>query len=460
MSDESAPAAAPAFVAREVPGDTNANPMPPVQTGERASLDTMREHLAAKNRQAADGGGRPGTVGQRIASFDQQYQDQSKATPKAPKEPPRNKQFAKPEPGVDPSARAEPPAPQEDPNAPPAEPDQLAPPGENAEPEAPENLQDQDALARYREWESSDMFPDEMLSKLHEVKVNGRPMFVDGKELRQGYMRGGDYRRQFGEAKQTMERAQQYEQSMRQHWESIRDPAAMLDVFEREGYGDTLLQVAREIGRRELKNRGIVHAAGRAAMEQYGVADAHDIRVQEAMRAAENGLRGMQQVEIERRKLAQERQRFEAAQARVNQVAKVTELQAGYEKQLATVRTIAFKAQGITDNAANRQAFARHMMGVSQTQGFDPQVGITRDMGLAAAQDLRDELESMHSRAGEEQKQMDARAAAAAARRGQPLPPGRMGAGGGKPLGGPQAQRGTLAELEAMVRKQRMGDPR
>ena len=125
-------------------------------------------------------------------------------------------------------------------------------------------------------------------SKLHELKANGVTRYVDTKELKQGYIRGVDYRRFHAEAQAVSQQHQRYQQSMQQHFEQIRDPGQMLEIYERNGFGDTLYQVATLIAERDREDRGMVRAAGIDIMQRKGINDPNHREVVDAMKRAES----------------------------------------------------------------------------------------------------------------------------------------------------------------------------
>src|SRR5882672_2649488 len=293
------------------PGQGAGVPMPTVTTPERGSLGDMREHFARKNAEAeqrgsqrqqqpANGNARPQTTSSRIGEFSRQLEAKQEAPTGI------GEQRQTPANDVnDPELPEGSELPEGDEQQQPVE-------GETETDQAQAELADAEALTKFREWSNSDLFPDEMADKwLHELKVAGRVQYVDTKELRQGYMRGGDARRMYSEAQQVQQQAQSYTQSMNQHFQAVRDPEQMLEIYERNGYGETLEKVARLIAERVSSTRRVVRAAGLAAMEQYGTNDSNDHRVRAAMEATERELKRSRAVDVEQRRLAFERSQFD-----------------------------------------------------------------------------------------------------------------------------------------------------
>lgn len=330
--------------------------------------------------------------------------------------------------------------------------------------EEPTALDDLAALNKFREWETSDMFPEELNDKLHEVKVNGQLRYVDTNELRQGYMRGGDYRRFYQEAQQHMQQAQQVQQSMRQHFEQVRDPKTMLELYERNGYGDTLLQVAHMIADRERGNMRIVRAAMTAEMQRLGVQDDRDHRIQQVKTDTEARIKKMNEAENLARRTEFDKQQLQQEKDAREKQSRMQENQALYERQLNQLRPNAFKAYGLKDTEGNRAALARHIGNVIAVHGFEGNV--TRALVMEAAADLRDELDQrMAAEQGqggamspEDWKRASLHQKGEVQRNtGRVLPPNRAGLGGGKPLGNLGGkQRGTVRDLETMVRNNRL----
>ena len=438
------------------PGQGAGVPMPTVTTPERGSLGDMREHFARMNadaqQQPANGNAaRPQTTSSRIGEFSRQLEAKQEAPTGIgeQRQTPANDV-------IDPELPEGSELPEGD------EQQQLAPEESETE-QAQAELADAEALTKFREWQNSDLFPDEMADKwLHELKVAGRVQYVDTKELRQGYMRGGDARRMYSEAQQVQQQAQSYTQSMNQHFQAVRDPEQMLEIYERNGYGETLEKVARLIAERVSSTRRVVRAAGLAAMEQYGTQDPNDHRVRAAMEATERELKRSRAVDVEQRRLAFERSQFDQSRTQTQTQQETAQHLAQYERQLNQLRPNAFRAYGIKDSASHRQALARHLGNVIATRGFGGD--ITRELVMEAASDLKEELEDrIAAEQGAGQPGMtpaQQRAAAQSQARqaqGRPLPPGRLGMGGGKPMNGEGAKRGSLRDLEAMVQKSRTG---
>lgn len=332
--------------------------------------------------------------------------------------------------------------------------------------EALSALSDAEIVAKYREWESSDLAPEEIFAdKLHAVKIRGQERYVDYNELRSGYMRHGDYQARGAELKQREQRIEQSEQSYKQHFEAIRDPEQFLEIYERNGYGDTIEKVAERVAERRVEHRNLVRAAGRAMAEklgfthqqiQAGEADNHR-NVVEAMQAADTRLRQARSLEIENRKLAGERERFNEAQKQQKHQQEVQKYHQQYENQLNQLRPGSMKAHGLQDTPQNRAGFVRHLKQVIELEGLGEN-GITRAQTMSAARALREEKED--ERAGENQIGMSARevlARAQAEARRAALPPNRTGTGGGKPMGNPQAAAMRPSDFEKQRRAGTLG---
>lgn len=446
------------------PGQGPGEPMPSVNTTERAGLDNMRDMLARKN-QEADGRGQqrqapPAQSARgRAAEFSERLErsQQAPTLPGEKRSEPEPIKGAPDKPPARPESQATKPGSQGGPQVDGEsevgdELDELAGDADLLEQTDPQAaLSDAEMLARAKEWQSGDLFPDELLDKLHPVKINGREQYVDGKELRQGYMRGGDYRRQFAEAQQVHQRAQQTEQYYQHHFEAIRpnQPAAaenMLEIYERNGYGETLEKVAVLIAKRRREVNRIAQGAGYAAMHEYGTQDENDHRVMQAMEAARNRLKAAYAVETKERQLEFERSQLAQTKQQTQHQQETEQYKALYERQLNQLRPLAFRANGIKDTAANRQAIARHLGNVIAAQGFNGD--ITRDMLMEAARDLRDELADTQA----QERSLDQRPTQPQRR---PLPPRGAGMGSGAPLRGPGQKAGNLNDLERMVREGR-----
>jgi uncharacterized protein YifE (UPF0438 family) len=327
-------------------------------------------------------------------------------------------------------------------------------------------LSPEEKLAKFQEWQDSDLFPDELLGKMHEVKVRGQTRYVDTNELRQGYMRHGDYQARGMELKQREARAAESENLYKQHFEAIRDPDQFLEIYERNGYGDVMERVAERIAERRVEHRNLVRAAGRATAEQLGFtseqinrgeADRHHAVV-EAMQRADQRLKAARGTEIENRKLAGERERFEAQRREAAHRDEVATHKATYDKQLAQLRPVGFKAFGIPDSPQTRTAFINRLREVVDLQGGITDQGFTRDLVMAAARAVAEDIgDRQQSEGGQFMSEAEARAQQQARARQAALGATRTGTGGGKPLQSPNVQARRPSEFEAMRRAGTLG---
>lgn len=466
MSEVATSAGAPAQSTGEIvrgaghaPGQGPGEPMPDVPGGvQRASLSEFKRVIAARAAAAKQ----PPAARGRVAEFSAKIEAKQQA-PVQPNEP--RGQVGKPpktEPMGDPNQVKEPP---EAPSQELEETPEVTPEGGELEQEsAPDALSDLDALARFREWEQGDMFPEELEGKLHELKANGVTRYVDTKELKQGYIRGVDYRRFHAEAQAVQQQHQRHQQSMQEHFEQVRDPGQMLEIYERNGYGDTLYQVAQLIAERDREDRGMVRAAGIDIMQRKGITDPNHREVVDAMRRAEERVKALRKADIDARRNAFDRQQIDAERQQQQSQAKTKEHYAVYENQLNQLRPLVFRAYGLPDSKANRAGLLKHLNAVVNQQGV-PQEGLTRELLMEAGRDLADELETERAGGGrpvglspEQWQRIQAQNQQRPASRA--LPPQRLGTGGGgKPLGaaGNGQQRGRYSDLVALNRKGRMG---
>jgi hypothetical protein len=425
------------------PGQNPGEAMPDIPQGvERARLSDFKKVVAARSAAKQPAAAKPATTaGGRVGEFSRALEAKQDAARGQVGQPPKSEPQGDPDQIKDPASPAE------------GEPDHTAP-EEGAEPEpqetAPDAATDLDALSKYREWEQSDMFPDEMLGKLHELKANGITRYVDTNELKQGYIRGVDYRRFHAEAQQVQGRAQQYETSMRQHFEQIRDPAQMLEIYERNGYGDTLYGMAQLIAERDREDRGMIRAAGIDVMQRRGINDPNHREVVDAMKRAEERVKAMRKSDIDGRRNTFDRQQLDARAQQERSQTQTQQHYANYEKQLNQLRPLAFKAFGLEDSAAHRSRLLVHLKGVIDSNGGITNEGLTRDLIMTAARDLAEERETDRN-AGRapvglspEQWQR-----VQAAKQSKALPAQRMGTGGGgKPLAnGANQPRGRLSDM-------------
>lgn len=441
------------------PGQSLGEPMPDVKPGTQpGSLQDMKSYFEQKNQQARQPAQRQPQARGKVAEFSAKL-EASQQAPVAPNE--AKPQPRRPENQGDPNQLKAPPeqAPQGDPQQVQGEQEQQQAEGEQ-EPEAQASLADQEALAKYREWEKDEFFPEDLLGKLHEVKGNGITHYVDGNELRQGYIRGLDYRRGQEQAKAVEARANQREQAWHQHFEDVRDPEKMLEIYERQGYGETLEGVARLVAQRMQGERDMVLAAGESYMRRHGIQDPNHHDVRKAMDAMQSRLKEQRNVAMESKKLAWEKQQLQQQRAQQQSQENQQQYAAQYERSLNQLRPLAFRAYGISDSQGTRMALLRHLGSVIDAEGFKGE--ITRDLVMKAAEGLSDEqrqqraLESGAANALTPE-QWKAQQRSAAAGNGRPLAPRVAGGGGGQPLGTLAGRKaGSLADLERMVRDGRL----
>lgn len=344
------------------------------------------------------------------------------------------------------------------------QPSLAAPESESAEaPEQqevqPGQLTDAEIVAKYREWEQSDLAPEEIFAdKLHPVKVRGQERYVDYDELRSGYMRQADYTERGNELRKKESQVEGYRKSIDEHFATVKDPNQFLEIYERNGYGEVLEKVAESISQRRAEHKSLVVAAGRAMAERLGFtsdeiragkADNHR-DVVAAMQRTDERMRQARAVEIENRKLAFEKERFESERQRATHEQEVTKYKQAYDRQISQLRPGAFKANGIQDNQGNRIAFLRHLGEVMRMEGGVGEQGITRTHVMNAARGMREEMEDRRMSESDASapgmmSPQEARARAQADARRKALGPNRVATGAGRPIQtqGQQAKRAS-----------------
>lgn len=311
---------------------------------------------------------------------------------------------------------------------------------------------DQAALAKYREWESSDLFLPEMAQgKLVKVEADGQTRYVSHEELVNNYQRRAPIMRREQEIRAREEQVAQRDNAWKEHWEALKNPEHMHEILERRGYGEQLEAMADRINVQRQKDNSFLKAAGRAAAEAAGYsyqeilsgAADNDRRVRDAMVAARDEIKGRRAIEVENRRLrhetetarqAIESQRSEKAQEHWKGV---------YNNQLNQLRPGAMQQQRIEPTEANKAKFMRHLQEVVQLAGGIGKDGITREFCMEAARAMREELEDQRAREGNSYmspEEWKAHQQAQARQTGQPLGPGRAGTGGGRPLVQTQGQ--------------------
>jgi hypothetical protein len=431
------------------PGQGPGEPMPPVTTTERKSLRDMQEDLRRRNsgeeptRAPASTRGQTADTPQSASSRIGEFSKRLEATQEQPTLPGEARD--KP---VDAKADGQ----VAEPEAAEGEPEKEAKPADIS-------LDDRAALERYREWEKGDMFPKELEGKLHEITVNGMVEYKDTAELRRGYQRGSDSRRQWAEANTLREQAQAERAQVQQHFEAIRDHDTFVEMYERNGFDFQWMEgLAKRIARDVDDRIRLTRAAGLVEMQRYGTQDWNDHRVQAAMQRAEQNWARARQADALQRRLDYERQQFDGRRKEQESQANVQQLAAQYNNQLNQLRPAAFRAYGIEMNKGNIDALSRHLGNVIQQKGFNG--SITRELVMEAASDLSEELGDRlnQERAGRGQPPMSPQQWAAQRQStGQPLPPNRIAGGGGNQTQGKDQPRKSAADFERELRQRRMG---
>lgn len=341
---------------------------------------------------------------------------------------------------------------------------------ELAEPKVPGKLTDAEVLAKYREWEDSSFFPEDLASKMHEVKVRGQTRYVDTNELRKGYMRHGDYVDRGKELTTKEAEVTNYRKAMDTHFEAIKNDEQFLDIYERNGYSDVLEKVADRVHARRKEQNMIVRSAGLARAQQLGFtaeeiqagkADNHR-DVVAAMQSTQAQLKRSHALEIENRKLQFERDQVKQQHDERVRQERVSQHEQVFTKQLDQLRPVALKAHGIQDSPANRKVFVRHLKEVLATEGGLPDSGFSQKIVMSAAQAMKEELEDrqLSEQDGNPGFLSPAEFKArqeAAKRQGKPLGPNRSGGGLGKPIAGQGTQAKRPSDLQREMLNRSLG---
>ena len=272
------------------------------------------------------------------------------------------------------------------------------------------------AADKWKALEDSPELPTEFGEKLWTVKPNGREMQVTVDEMAKGYMRLNESTRRAQALDVREQQIQQGEQKFSNFFKSIEDPRNFLEVFERQ-LPDGVLDQALEIRRQRVEEDvSLIEAAGYAIMRRLGV-DKTDARVRDAMLSTKARIDRERKLDVELRRKEARNRELESSRQEVDTSARVAELRATMERQLAQLTPTAFKAHRIRDNAVNRNRHVDYVKRLALQTGAQ---SITRELVAEAAQILRQDLEDERA---ERTKQP---AAAAKTRAAAP-----KGAGGG-----------------------------
>jgi len=272
------------------------------------------------------------------------------------------------------------------------------------------------AAEKWKAIEDSPELPPDLGDKLWTVTPNGREMQVTISEMAKGYMRLNESTRRAQELDRREQQITAGEQKFQEFFKSIEDPRNFLEVFERQ-LPDGVLDQALEIRRQRVEEDvSLIEAAGYAVMRRLGV-DKTDARVRDAMMATKARIDRERKLDVELRRKEARNRELESSRQEVDTSARVAEIRATMERQLAQLTPTAFKAHRIRDNAVNRDRHTQYVKRLALQQGAQ---AITREIVSEAAQILRQDLEDERA---ERTKQP---AAAAKARAAAP-----KGAGGG-----------------------------
>lgn len=458
-----------------IPGQGPGERMPTADQSKRGSLDDMAAHLRRKNEQederARNGGSRhakPAETGRgHVGEFSKQLEKSQEAASRPGEERQKVGEKEAAEGAQEPEAQQ---------IADPTDQEPIEgqePPEKDAGKEETTSLKlsDEEALAKYRAWDDSALFPEDLEDKwLNEVTSHGVTKYVTQKELKQGYVRGQDWARMGEQTKAYEAQVKGLQAERDRHFQTIRDPRAFIDTFERNGYLPVLNQVREILNERDKQDRGMIQAAGLSMAARLGITDLrvaethHDVIA--AMKRTEESIMRLRNAEILERRTKIDAETFAAQQQQQQQSQQVNTLHKTYENQLNQLRPAAFRAYGIPNNKTTQQALARHLGWVINEVGFEG--NITHKLVMKAAEGLSEELE--RQRRGEaalsggpsngnggNMSPLEARARAQAAARAQALPPNRRGMGGGtsSPANG-NVQRKSADDFAKFYHEQRM----
>jgi hypothetical protein len=293
--------------------------------------------------------------------------------------------------------------------------------------EPPKVLTPEAAVARVNEYQDSVELHKDFLDKLVSVPWGkGQTRMVTVAEAIKGHMRQNDSTRNWQQLQQERTAFDSDKKSYQQHFSEIKDPTKLLEVYERNGYD--MRQVAVLIAQREAADNRIIQAAGIAEMQRIGVQDPNDSRVVDAMRQAQQHLRGQRDQDVRMRQIESENRRLQAGQKENAHKQDVAQLQDTIKRSLDQLVPPVFKAVGLRDTQQNRMRHIKVMRDIMTMTGARE---VTRDVVMDAAQAVRQDID-------------DERSANAPPPGNQPVGPNRLGTGDGPmrvPGGNQQPQR-------------------
>jgi hypothetical protein len=296
------------------------------------------------------------------------------------------------------------------------------------------------AAEKWKAIEDSPELPPELGEKLWTVKPNGREMQVTIDEMAKGYMRLNESTRRSQQLDAREQQVTSGEQKFQNFFKSLEDPRNFLEVFERQ-LPDGVLDQALEIRRQRVEEDiSLIEAAGYAVMRRLGV-DKTDARVRDAMMATKARVERERKLDIELRRKEARNRELESSRQEVDTTARVAEIRATMERQLAQLTPTAFKAHRIRDNAVNRDRHTQYVKRLALQQGAQ---AITREIVAEAAKILREDLEDERV---ERTKQPAAAASKAAAPKG-------AGGGAAPTRGHVSNQSKSMADFDAHYGRQ------
>lgn len=274
----------------------------------------------------------------------------------------------------------------QDPNTEPIEeaPDDLL---EDDGPAAPEAIAQ--AAQKWEDLASNPELPAELGDKLWTVKNGDREWQVPIAEMAKGYMRLNESTRRSQALDQREQQVMQGEQRFTRFFESIKQPEAFLEVFERQLGPEVIDQAFAIRQQRAEQDSSLIEAAGYAIMRRFNVS-AQDPRVREAMIQAKGRIDRERKLDIQQRKLEARNRELESRTQEVDTGRQVEELRAKFQHQFDQLAPLAFKAARIRDNPVNRDKLVENLKRLAKQQGAK---GITRDLVQEAARCLREDLE-------------------------------------------------------------------
>lgn len=297
---------------------------------------------------------------------------------------------------------------------------------------------------RAQQWmEDTNLDMETFGEKLVELKGKNGVEYLSVNELRQNGMRLKDYSRAMNEYKAKDEQLNAAAKQWKEHLQEVAtNPELFLQVYEEQFGTEHIMKVAGLLAQREQQDARIIRGAAIAAatevMEQYGIQDINDPRiqpiVQQAAQEARQRIANERKLMLDQSKVTRQSERMKKEREAAQREQQLAEQSKKIEAQIQTLGQAALKTVKLNwAHPTVRNGYLEALKSVMQQTG---EKVINKQVCIDAAHLLRDHLRSTST-------------PGTASNTGTPISPTRQaGAGGGaRNSRGGQQQRQTITEF-------------